>query len=241
MHPDYEYDFDLHKTAQTLARTSLDQLDHTTFASEVLARAYLDLLERRGMPPTLKCYPSIQLQSGGFFDFAEPQNTPISPEDIAVGLSKSARCTGHSLGFEPYTIAQHCCLASDAAAEAFKFEALMHDAPEAVLGDVTTPLKQLMPDYKKLEERVTDAFAGWFDLPKSMSPEVKVIDIRMAATEKRDIMPPGEWEMLRGIDPYDFEIEIWGHERAYHEWILRFYSLNPIKINWAISSAVHSL
>lgn len=231
MHPDYDYEYDsiLHETAERLAHSSLDEnLPHVTFCSEVLARAYLDLRERRGMPPTLRMEPTIQLQSGAWFDFLNPLSTPISPEDIAAGLAKQSRYTGHTVGYRPYSIAQHCCHASDVAPRKYAFEALMHDAPESVLGDIATPLKQLLPDYKVIEERITVTFAKWFGFPSHMRPDVKVIDIRMAATEKRDIMPGNEeWEMLRGITPYDLHIKPWDSERAFTEWLTRFYTLFP--------------
>lgn len=230
MHPDHEYDPALHKTALVLARTSLDQLDGTTFAAEVLARAYLDLLERRGMPPTLRMEPTIQLQSGAWFDFLDPLSTPVSPEDIAAGLAKQSRYTGHTLGFVPYTIAQHCCIASDIAPPHLKFEALMHDAPEAVLGDIATPLKQLLVDYKVIEDMVSEAFAEWFNVSPKTLPEVKVIDIRMACTEKRDLMADVEqWGMFDGIEPYDFRITPWAPEEAYFAWLERFSRLRLVK------------
>ena len=106
----------------------------------------------------------------------------------------------------------------------------MHDAPESVLGDITTPLKQLLVDYKIIEINVSDAFAGWFDFSAHMPPEVKVIDIRMAATEKRDIMPGNEeWGMLKGIEPYEIKIEPWSSERAYTEFLERYDLLSQYR------------
>lgn len=222
MHPDYEYDPDLHTLATEIARGE-GHLPHNE--GIIIAEAYLDLLERRGLPPKLKCRPQIQLQSGGFYDFLEPHKTPIDPQDIAAALSKLCRCTGHILSDDIYSIAQHCCHAADAAPQHLKFKALMHDAPESVLGDVATPLKQLLVDYKIIETRVTTAFANQFYLPHDFETEVKEIDIRMAATEKRDIMPAGEWEMLKGIEPYDFKIIPWSPFRARTEWLFRFDKL----------------
>lgn len=220
MHPDYEYDRELHETAKLLAEQCT--IDGGSFVINTLAHAYLDLLERRGLPPSLKCYPSIQLQSGVFYDFLDPDSTPIHPEDIASGLSKQTRCTGQTLGTEIYSIAQHCCHAHDMADRPRKFKALMHDAPESVLGDVATPLKQLLVDYKVVEARVTAAFARQHSLPEDFEDHVKDIDLRMAATEKRDIMPEGEWAMLRGIEPYHFKVVPWSPAKARAEWLARF-------------------
>lgn len=231
MHPDFEYDRILHnlarQTAKGIARYAASPNGNgecgPTYSEELLGRAYLDLLERRGLPPDLKCYPSIQLRSGVFYDFVEPWKTPIHPNDIASGLAKSCRCTGQILPDDVYTIAQHCCHAHDMAPSHLKFKALMHDAPESVLGDVATPLKQLLPDYKVIEERVSNAFADQFQLPHGFEDEVKDIDLRMAATEKRDIMPPGEWKMLEGIEPYNFHVTpVWSPKEAHDAWISRF-------------------
>jgi hypothetical protein len=231
MHPDYEYDRHLHMLASLTAKgiasyaASPDAtgLCGPSFSEELLGRAYLDLLERRGMPPELKCYPSIQLQSGVFYDFLEPEKTPIDPADIASGLSKLCRCTGQVLGYDIYSIAQHCSHAHDIAPQPLKFKALMHDSPEGVLGDIATPLKQLLVDYKIIETRVTNAFAKQFSLPATFEDEVKHIDLRMAATEKRDIMPPGPWKMLEGIEPYSFSVlPVWSPRRACEEWLSRF-------------------
>jgi 5'-deoxynucleotidase YfbR-like HD superfamily hydrolase len=65
----------------------------------------------------------------------------------------------------------------------------MHDAAEAYLGDVSTPLKQLIPDYKAIEHRVEKVICVAFGLPFPLDPCVKRADLRMLVTEKRDLMP----------------------------------------------------
>lgn len=206
-----EFDSKMHRDANFLAVIYETCMMDPHLAT--IAKAYLDLRNRRGLPTPLKCHPSIQLISGGYFDFTNPGAAHIFPEDIAHALSKIARCNGHTLGDHGYSVAQHCVLASRYAPEGFKFEALMHDAPEYVTGDMTTPFKQLLADFVGYEQRIEHAIARRFYLPPSMSPEVKVVDLRMAATEKRDLMPADAegdgWEMLRGVEPYEEIIEAW--------------------------------
>ncbi len=225
-----EFDPDLHDRARALADYSIQSWPEGQTAA--MARAYLDLLNRRGLPTPLKCYPSIQLISGSYFDFLNPEQSEILPEDIAHSLSKVARCGGHTLGDYSYSVAQHSVLVSKNAPVRFRFEALMHDAPEYVCGDTTTPLKQLLPDYQIIEDRVHRAIANKFYLPLHMSPEVKIVDVRMAATEKRDLMPkdaPGEgWEMLQGIEPYAGKVEVWSAPVARDIFLQAFYDLWPI-------------
>lgn len=227
------FDPKLHDAAAKHAREVLARRMKGILPFEwMMARAYLDLVERRGLPIALRCYPSIQLISGEYFDFANPDKCKFKPYDIAHALSKVARCNGHTLGDDAYVVGQHCVHAHDQAPREFRFEALMHDAPEFVLGDITTPLKQLLPDFMAVEKRVEHAMARQFHLPFKMSPEVKLVDRRMAATEKRDLMPvdpPGEsWESLEGIEPYDnLTVQVWSPRRARDEWHGRFHALWP--------------
>jgi hypothetical protein len=135
----YQYDEALHAFAKRHAEYVANDSVVAGEYSRDLARAYLDLLEKRGLPPKLKCYPSIQLATGEYFDFLNPDATPISPEAMAHSLSKVARCNGHTTGELSVSVAQHCVLSCRAAPSGFKFEALMHDAAECVTGDITTP------------------------------------------------------------------------------------------------------
>lgn len=223
----FKFDEGLHEQAAGVAKDILNCPLAFSNESVNLARAYRDLLRRRGLPPkTWRCYPSIQLASGAYFDYLDPSNSPMLPIDIANSLSKIARSGGHSTGVLPYTVAQHCVLAAKAAPWGFKFEALMHDAPEFVTGDMMTPLKQLLPDFMNIEERITHAMNVRYCLPLEMSPEVKEVDIRMACTEKRDVMPPdapGEgWDSLDGIEPYGFEVRPWPTHFARDRWLSYF-------------------
>jgi len=229
----YEYDPDLHKTANEVAGCvrEFGEAGLESSAIKALADAYLDLLEKRGLPPKLFIEPSIQLCSGRYFNFLDPDATPVTPEEIAHALGNVARCAGHTIFDMPVPVGQHCVLASRAAPAPFKFEALMHDAVEAFTGDVTTPLKQCLADFKRIEKYCEHSVRRQYLLPLEMSPEVKAIDVRMACTEKRDCLPPdppGEgWEMLEGIDPYEIIITPWSAKQAKTRWLAEFNALWP--------------
>jgi hypothetical protein len=145
----------------------------------------------------------IQTWSGKYFDFGHPGITSICMDDIAVALSNLCRFTGHLDEF--YSVAQHCVLTSYLVPEPFAFEALLHDAAEAYVNDISTPLKSLLPEYRKTEHLCERLIRFKFDLPDTVSPEVKKADLIMLATERRDLLSDdgSEWEMLRGISPTD--------------------------------------
>lgn len=227
----YEYDSELHEFAAKHANFVAHESVTSGWYAQRLALAYLDLLDKRGLPPKLKCTPTIQLATGEYFNFLDPDSTPISPEAMAHSLSKIARCNGHTIGELALPVAQHCVLSAIAAPSGYKFEALMHDAAECVTGDVTTPLKQLLGDFKRIEKNIEHSLRRTYLLPLDMTSEAKAVDLRMAATEKRDVMPNddnGEWETIRGIEPYDTPIEPWEPGYAKARWLEAFNILWPV-------------
>jgi uncharacterized protein len=106
--------------------------------------------------------PAIMLKSGSWFDFCSPASSDFTIEDIAHGLANICRYAGQCKKF--YSVAEHSILVSEIAV-GFEFEALLHDAAEAFIGDITRPLKQLLPEYKKIESSVQRAVLGRFGVP----------------------------------------------------------------------------
>lgn len=148
----------------------------------------------------------ILTSTGKHFDLIDPQPEMINILDIAHGLSNCCRFAGHSRYF--YSVAQHSTLASQIVPEGFELEALLHDASEAYLGDVTRPLKQLLPNYRAIEKKVEAAIRAAFGLPSIQSDAVGHADRVMLATERRDLMPDdaSEWPSLHAITPMDKRI-----------------------------------
>ncbi len=139
--------------------------------------------------------PSIMLQSGAWFDFGAPHSSLFTIEDIAHGLANICRYSGQCSRF--YSVAEHSLLVSETA-EGFEFEALMHDAAEAFLGDVTRPLKQMLPEFKRIEAEVERAIFDRFGIAYPIPPQVKKADLRVLAAEQRQIMPEGTDGWVRG-------------------------------------------
>ena len=170
---------------------------------------------------------TICTASGVYFDFRSPETSVIDPRDIAHALSLLCRYTGHTDRF--YSIAQHCVLASYIVPAEHAFAALMHDAHEAYVGDMSSPLKQLCQDYKAIEDRCEAAVAKRFGLTTPWPAEVKHADLVMLMTEKRDLMAARDhhWPLLDGIEPDHRTIDPRPSEECELMWLLRFYELCP--------------
>lgn len=148
----------------------------------------------------------ILTHSGKHFDLIDPQPDMIDLLDIAHALANCCRYAGHSRAY--YSVAQHSVLASQIVPTDFALEALLHDASEAYIGDVTRPLKHLLPDYRAIEQKIEAAIRSAFGLPENQSDEVTFADRVMLATERRDLMPADdtEWPVLYGVKPLDKSI-----------------------------------
>lgn len=183
--------------------------------------------------------PTIQLASGGYWDIWDPESTlgVIDIGTIAHALSNICRFTGHTRKF--YSVAQHAVLCSYVGPDKYAYAKLMHDIAESVLNDVASPLKHLLPDYKNIEINNEVALLPYFGLDyrdTELHREVKLADLVMLATEKRDLMPAcpsgaTEWAWLRqgGFHPLPDVIRPWGHMKAKHAFLSRFYELCPAK------------
>ncbi|CAH0154475.1 phosphohydrolase [Pseudomonas mediterranea] len=143
----------------------------------------------------------ILTHSGRQFDLANPTAAMISPLDIAHALSNLCRFNGHTRTH--YSVAQHSMIVSSLVPDEFKLVALLHDATEAYIGDMTRPLKTLMPGFRIAEAAIWQAVCERFNLDPILPESVVRADLIALATERRDLMPnhPAEWECLRGIPP----------------------------------------
>ncbi len=114
-----------------------------------------------------------RMLSGRRLDLLDPSPLDVEIEDIAHGLSRVARWNGQTSGAWSFSVAQHCLLVEDlvgrlktGAPRQLRLAALLHDAPEYVIGDLITPFKAAVGlDYKELEERLLRAIHLRFGLP----------------------------------------------------------------------------
>ena len=167
--------------------------------------------------------PEILTIGGRYFNFVEPNVWDVQIEDIAYALSRICRYTGHCRGH--YSVAQHSVLVSHIIDPAYAYEGLMHDIGEALYGDVSAPLKQLLPDFKKIEHRIEVPLLARFGIAHPLPWQVKDADLRMLSTEKRDLMHrnAGEWVCEAAHPPVDRKIR-WCWPAWYARWrFLRRY------------------
>lgn len=111
---------------------------------------------------------SIRTFSGKLVDLRAPKLEDICIKDIAHALARINRFTGHTS--RGYTVAEHSLLVSRFVPVEFALDGLLHDASEAYLGDVASPLKSLLPEYKVLEARWTRVIEAKFGLREMPAP-----------------------------------------------------------------------
>ncbi|WP_434673789.1 phosphohydrolase [Pseudomonas sp. R1-15] len=162
----------------------------------------------------------ILTQTGKRFDLFEPDADMIDPRDIAHSLAHLCRFNGHTREF--YSVAQHSCLVADLVPAEHKLAALLHDATEAYLGDMTRPLKEWMPYYRGFEDVIWGRICERFGLENDLPASVHQADLIALTTERRDLMPPDPdpWDFLVGIEPAPGRIRPWSPTEArltYHQ------------------------
>ncbi len=151
----------------------------------------------------------IETFSGLKFDILNPKPDQITVEDIAHALSQICRFGGHTKHF--YSVAQHSYLGSFLVPEEDALWFLLHDASEAYIGDMVTPLKRLTEAgdaYRPVEDEIMRVICERFNLAESQPPSVHAADVAMLYAEKKQIMGPIPWDRKYGkiIKPADVEI-----------------------------------
>lgn len=170
----------------------------------------------------------LQTTSGLAFDFLEPAAEQITIQDIAHSLATLNRFNGHTR--VPYSVAEHCVRASYLVhAMPLQRMLLVHDAVEAVIGDCISPLKRLLPEYKKLENALQPIILSKFGISWPLPDPVWHFDLMMCAAEKRDLcaLEPKGWGTLPDPDPVP-HIEPWDSWRLTQRyWLDRVAALFP--------------
>jgi len=182
-----------------------------------------------------------RMLSGRRLDLLDPSPLDVEIEDIAHGLSRVARWNGQTTGRWAFTVAQHSLLVEDlvgrfrpTAPRAWRLAALLHDAPEYVIGDLITPFKAAVGfDYKALEDRLQAAVNLRFGLPaqmpKSAASLIKRADRAAAYLEATQLAGFSSVEghryfgRPRGLD--ELRLDAWPPTEAKDRFLARFAEL----------------
>lgn len=149
----------------------------------------------------------IQTREGHIFDPKSGILTQIDINDIAHALSNICRYSGHCRKF--YSVAEHSVLVSRIIAKRWPddkeaiWAGFLHDATEAYVTDLPTPIKVLVPEYIEIENKLTAVLAKEFGVqwnPHTTSL-VKVADLTALATEARLLFEDvSHWDTIREYD-----------------------------------------
>lgn len=173
--------------------------------------------------------PTILLGDGAYFDFEAPDAAGMTIEDYAWGLASNNRFCGQTryrVEDAPnqcgsrvlYNVCQHVVIMaervwSDGHPIEAVYEALMHESDEVTWPDIAGPAKLLLPaEAKALIKLSGDAIDRRFEVTHDHKDLVKQYDLRMLATEKRDLMPQSgndEWAETPGYEPFALTISCW--------------------------------
>jgi 5'-deoxynucleotidase YfbR-like HD superfamily hydrolase len=121
--------------------------------------------------------------SGRRLDLLNPSPLDVEIEDIAHGLSRVSRWNGQTQGEQSYSVAEHSLLVErlvvelkDTTPVKWRLAALLHDAPEYVIGDMISPFKAVIgEEYKAVESRLQGAIHIRFGLPATLPDDVKFL------------------------------------------------------------------
>ncbi len=122
-----------------------------------------------------------RMLSGRRLDLLDPSPLDIEIADIAHGLARVARWNGQTTGAHIFSVAQHTLLVETVMREQsprvdrrVRLAALLHDAPEYVIGDMISPFKAVLGgDYKAVEKRLLAAIHIRFGLPPVLGPDIE--------------------------------------------------------------------
>lgn len=178
--------------------------------------------------------------SGRRLDLLDPSPLDVEIEDIAHGLARVARWNGQTEGAHIFSVAQHTLLVELVLREQmprvdvrFRLAALLHDAPEYVIGDMISPFKAVVGgDYKSVELRLQQAIHLRFALPPTVSQSlrglIKRADAIAAYFEATRLAGFAEKEAVlffgrpRGIDPHCLDLTAMATQNAQNAFLQRF-------------------
>lgn len=181
------------------------------------------------MTPSEDSYsePIVQTSTGLYFNAWKPD---FRLSDIAHALSNVCRFNGHTSRF--YSVAQHSILVSEIMRikGADPFEGLMHDGTEAYLGDIASPFKAQLPDYREFEATLDRKLRNQFNLPLFKTTACKLADWYALFIEAHYLLPDGGAGFA---DPHDLRHDALMFNRQ-HKLFTRIATLRDPELDFKI-------
>ena len=139
----------------------------------------------------------IETSTGKKYHFLDPQPDEIDIVDIAFALSNKCRFSGHT---DFFSVAEHSIGVAYRLPVELRLAGLLHDAAEAYLGDIPSPLKAVLPDYRALEKINEAAINKKFGITDVNWAKVKEADMDALYTEAHFLIPSGgkDWDLFNG-------------------------------------------
>ena len=128
----------------------------------------------------------IRTFTGIYVNVFEPTPEMFCIEDIAHSLSQQCRFSGHLPQF--YSVAEHSILCAGYVKYDSKLGALLHDATEAYMLDIPSPIKKRLKDYKEIENKLMECIAFTFGFEYPLSKDIKKVDEIILKTEWNELM-----------------------------------------------------
>lgn len=182
--------------------------------------------------PTNLCYgitpprgPFVQMHSGYCVSLTQPDCTGMPLADIAIALARTARFRGATRGDYALSVAQHSVLVASLLAEqhhtlTIQRAGLLHDAHEALIGDIPTPVKAWLgpAGVAAMERPLIRAIHTRFGVAPTLAEswQVKQADETALATERRDLLAPSAWPWDCAAAPSEHhQVQPWPESEAY--------------------------
>ena len=170
--------------------------------------------------------PWIQTYTGKEMWFLEPAPDTIDIIDIAHSLSLKCRYNGHCRQF--YSVAEHAILACDLLKNEepeVQMWGLLHESGEPYISDIPAPVKQYIPGFIEIENRILLSVAIKFKLSFPMPKKIKEIDLALLHAESLEMMvtPSRPWDLP--VPPADVIFHYWDPFVAKEEFLSRFNNL----------------
>jgi 5'-deoxynucleotidase YfbR-like HD superfamily hydrolase len=174
------------------------------------------------MLESVGCNGNKIMTSSGWFDFSDPQISDIKLSSLILGISNTCRFSGQCKFYSVAEHSVHCSYITDTS----PLECLIHDMHEGLIGDVAKPLKNMLPEYYKLELQIETLVRKKLGFDYPMTEHCKYIDLCALRIEKEQLFPEvDDFPDMSAYESKSFTIQYWTPEQAQEAFRNRYLEL----------------